>query len=270
MHQSTTDTGRRQYTTVFAKAHKSKEEFQGAAQDSDYLGKVSSSRRSRRRCRTWGAPPPPRCAAAWASRAPPTPRLPTCTNPSRRWAHTQAAKPIHTRIIASVRSRGQLVSYLRRIRVTRAGEDEGSGGSGAPRTRPASGAGRSADLATAAAERTKDAISLPFFFPLAVRWVGKTSGCGCGEALGSLNPSKIVCLGRGHPNWILYSLGLHSHGLLSASVFILTKFFSSQCVHRNDYLSFSCFLFFFFCEWAVFSFGFNQFLKLIRIWDVAR
>jgi hypothetical protein len=52
----------------------------------------------------------------------------------------------------------RLVNYLRR---TQGGEGDASGGRGAPRTRRATGEGRSADLATAAAERAKDAIS-PF------------------------------------------------------------------------------------------------------------
>jgi hypothetical protein len=52
----------------------------------------------------------------------------------------------------------QLVNYLRRIR---AGEGDASGGRGAARMRRETGEGRSANLATAAAERAKDAI-FPF------------------------------------------------------------------------------------------------------------
>lgn len=120
-----------------------------------YLGTESSSRRSQRRCRTSAAPRPPRCAGASASPAPRTPPPPTCTDPIKQ-AHATMNPMYMYDDDASNSHKFSLGAYLRRMRAARAGAR--GVGSGEPRTRPASGAGRSAALAAEAAARARDAI----------------------------------------------------------------------------------------------------------------
>jgi hypothetical protein len=97
--------------------------------------------------------------------------------PRRQRGRRTAPKPNHqrerTRRIPSGSIARESVGYLRRIRADRAAEGEARGGSGAPRTRPVTGAERAADLtatATAAAVRDKDAISSSPVFSRRVRW----------------------------------------------------------------------------------------------------